>query len=226
MSKFSSFIRGLVIGLIVGALACLIIVNNIQQENDPLIYDEDGNLIVEENPISKTLVDFQDAIMQKELDKSELIVMEQPIDVTMSITESGFANWEIFSKTKQITFHGTGLFTVNMADLSKYDIELDKETKTVTIYIDSAELSYVNINLEETEFEETDKGLLSFGDINLTPEQQQQMEVQVKQIMTRKLDIDSYKDLANGYAEVNIWKIYYPVVNHVDKDYNTLVVVR
>jgi hypothetical protein len=223
MKKFNSFIRGLIIGIIVGAVSCIIITSYLDQETKTTLIDENGNIVVEDNIMSKTLVDFQDAILQKEIEKNELIVMEQPISITMTVSEMGLGNWEIFSKTKQITFKGTGVYTVNLSTLSKNDIDLDSENKVITINVDGSQLTYVNLNIEETEYEETDKGLLSFGDINLTTEQQQQLELQVKQAMTKSLDSVKYKDLADGFAQINIWKIYQPVVTFVENDYTTKV---
>jgi hypothetical protein len=138
----------------------------------------------------------------------------------------GLGNWEIFSKTKNITFNGTGVYTVNLSTLNKNDIQLDSDQKIITINIDSSQLTYVNLNIEETKFEETDKGLLSFGDINLTTEQQQQLELQVKQAMTTSLDSPKYKNLADGFAQINIWKIYQPVVTFVENDYTTKVNIK
>jgi hypothetical protein len=226
MKKFNSFIRGLVIGIIVGAVSCVIITSYLNQETKTTLIDENGNIVIEKNVLSKTLVDFQDAILQKEIEKNELIVMEQPISLTMTISEMGLGNWEIFSKTKNITFNGTGVYTVNLSTLNKNDIQLDSDQKIITINIDSSQLTYVNLNIEETKFEETDKGLLSFGDINLTTEQQQQLELQVKQAMTTSLDSPKYKNLADGFAQINIWKIYQPVVTFVENDYTTKVNIK
>ena len=226
MKSFSNFIKGLIIGIIVGGVACLIITSSINEPSNITVYDENGNLVIEDTILSKTLADFQDAILQKEVEKNELIVMEQPISVTMTVTEMGLGNWEIFSKTKQITFYGTGLYTVNLNSLSKDDIEIDKENKELTINIDSSELTYVNLDIEKTEFEETDKGFLSFGEIEITTEQQQQLELQVKQTMTTSLENSKYKELANGFAQINIWKIYQPVVNSVSNDYTTIVNIK
>lgn len=152
--------------------------------------------------------------------------MEQPISLTMTISEMGLGNWEIFSKTKQITFKGTGVYTVNLSTLSKDDIELDLEEKVITINVDSSQLTYVNLNIEETKYEETDKGLLTFGDITLTTEQQQQIELQITQAMTKTLDSQKYKDLADGFAQINLWKIYQPVVTNVENDYTTKVNIK
>ena len=223
MNKFAIFVRGLLIGVILGAAGCFVIFSYLNTPEPGTAIDSDGNIIIDENIVSKTLADFQDAIMQKEIDKNELVVMEQPISVTMTISEMGLGNWEIFSKTKQITFFGTGVYTVDMGSLKRSDIKMDADSKTITISFRGSELTYVNLDIEKTEFEETDKGLLSFGDITLTTEQQQQLELQVRQSMTRTLESDSYKQLADGFAQVNIWKIYQPVVTSVSNGYNTIV---
>ena len=78
----------------------------------------------------------------------------------------------------------------------------------------------MNIDLERTEFEDTEKGFLAFGDIALTMEQQNQITKNIEAEMQKRLDDAELYKQADELASYECWKIFQPVVNKIAKNYS------
>ncbi len=224
MGKIKTFTTGLVVGLLVGALAMFGIWRAMEskphssEETDPLV---DG--VVEEHFAGYTAIDFQDAILGEAGGRSELVVMEQPVQYSTTLSEEGPWNWEVFRKTKGITYHGTGVYTVDLSEIQKSKIGFDDESKIITIKVPHATLQYVNPDYDKIEFEDTEKGFLAFTDIKLTTEQQNELEKVVKEGMEEILSDPETLTQADGFAEMKVWEIFQPVVTSVSPEYRLVV---
>ena len=224
MGKAKSFIKGIILGIIIGAVGLFLILKAMEpkphssQEVAPIVDN-----VVEEHFTGYTAVDFQDAIMGEAKGKSELVVMEQPVQYSTTLAQEGPWNWEIFRKTKGITYHGTGIYTVDLSQIAKDKIALDEDSKTVTIIIPHAALQYVNPDFDKIEFEDTEKGFLAFMDIKLTTEQQNEIEKVVRENMEELLSDDAILNQADEFANMKVWDIFQPVVTSVSPEYKLTV---
>jgi hypothetical protein len=80
--------------------------------------------------------------------------------------------------------------------LAEDAVTISRIQQTVTVTIPAAMLKYVNIDTAATTFEETEHALLAFGDIKLSQEQQQELNVSIETAMREKLEEQGNIDAA------------------------------
>ena len=213
---------GLATGLIIGFCGPKLISNNQKKPEVTAVEEpaESHDVILEDNGIlGYTAADFKDAVAGKATKQKQLVVMEQDLHETTTFTQAGLANLSIFSMYKDVTYYATGVYTVDLQNIDQYHITVDDDTKTVTILIPHAVLQYVTPDLSKTEFEDTSKGDLAFGDIELTAEEQNQLEQSVINTMTDTFNEETYTTLADKYAKLSTWEIFQPIVSSVSPEY-------
>jgi hypothetical protein len=219
------FFKGLIVGIITGGLVVGAIAWNMGQKVFGTVdsVKASADAILDQNLIGYTAADFQDAVLGAASEHQELIVMEQPLEIPTTITKAGLGNLAIFSKVKNVTFYGTGVYTVNMANIDKDHIAVDMDAKTVTVKIPHTVLQYINPDLDKTEFEDTQKGLLAFGDLALTQEQQNQLEKAVRDAMLKRLDSADLYTQADEYATMKTWEIFQPLITAVSPEFKVVM---
>lgn len=166
-----------------------------------------------------TAADFAEAILGKEARRKELVVYEAEVSDASTITKAGLGKFKVFSKCQLITYHGTAIYVVNLTDLSEKDIDLDEQTKTVTIRVPHAERKEINVPSDKIEFGDTERGLLAFGSIKLTPEEQSKVQTEAVNKMKKKLDDMNANATADRFATLSVWEIYQPLVTSVSPEY-------
>ena len=216
--SFGSFLKGLLLGIVIGAIGFWFLMPRpaapapaptpVPIEDAEVTIDNDGVL-------GYTAADFQNAVLGAATEHQELIVMEQPLSISTTITKAGLGNFPIFSKMKDVTYYGTGVYTVDLSGMDNDRIIVDEDTYTVTIRIPHAVLQYVNPELASMEFEYTEKGFLAFGDIKLTAEETNQLETSVYDAMRERLDSQDLYDEADRFAKLKTWEIFQPLVTAV-----------
>ncbi len=180
--------------------------------------------ILEHGVVSFTAVDFQNAVLGEASRHQELIVMEQPLEITSTITKAGLGNLQIFSKAKTITYFGTGVYTVDMGGLDSDHVLVDPEKKLVTIKIPHSNLQYINPDLDKTEFEDTEKGLLAFGDLKLKTEDQNRLLQAVYKSMEERLKEEDLFQMADEFAQMSSWQMFQPIVTAISPEYTVEIV--
>ncbi len=223
--KSKGFLSGLIIGLVVGALLMGILGFSFKDQIFGKVAStkEGADALLDEGLLGYTAADFQDAILGAATQHQELVVMEQPLQISTTITKAGLGNLSIFSKVKTVTYYGTGVYTVDLKNIDKDHIKVDAENKTVTVIIPHAVLQYVNPDLSKTEFEDTEKGLLAFGDLSLTTEQQNQLSQSVTEAMKERLEEDDMFTQADEYATMKTWEIFQPLISAVSSEYKVVM---
>ncbi|MCR5793781.1 MAG: DUF4230 domain-containing protein [Solobacterium sp.] len=225
-----SFLKGLLVGLIIGALGVFFLMRRpVQVPESPDINPviEEHDIAIEDNGIlGFTAADLQDAILGEASEHQELIVMEQPLSIQTSITQAGLGNLAIFSKVKNITYYGTGVYTVDLSHIDAEHIAVDEDAKTVTVRIPHAVLQYINPDLDKTEFEDTEKGLLAFSDIKLTTEDQNALQIAIRDAMKERLEKNDLFEQADRLAELKTWQIFQPLITAVSAEYTVSVQVQ
>lgn len=224
VKKGGSFGKGLVIGLIIGAIASFAVTKILftQPPAPEVHYSTEEDLTEIEGP-TFTALDFQNAVLGEASEHQELVVMEQPVQMTTTVTKSGLGNLAVFRKTKTITYYGTGIFTVDLKELDKDHILVDEKKQTVTLKVPKPSLQYLEPDYEKTEFEDTDKGLLAWGDLALTAEQQNEIEKSIdtnmREFLTRKETLAQ----ADEFAMMKVWDTFQPLVTAVSPEYKVVV---
>lgn len=227
-SGLGGFLRGLLIGIIAGAagfyflfMPKLVTSLNAGPEVEPI---EEADVTIEnEGVFGYTAADFQEAVLGAASEHQELIVMEQPLSISTTITKAGLGNLPIFSKMKDLTYYGTGVYTVDLSHIDKAHILVDEDQKTVLVMIPHAVLQYVNTELNKTEFEDTNNGILAFGDIKLTAEETKLLEESVYNAMYERLDSDDMYEEADRFAKLKTWEIFQPLVTAVSPMYKVVM---
>ncbi len=170
-----------------------------------------------------TAADFKNAILGEAMQKKELIVMEQSLKIPTTFSKAGLFDFPIFSKVKNVVYYGTGVYTIDLSKLDENSISVDMESNIVSIEIPHTCLQYINPDLDKTEFEDTEKGLLSFGDIKLTTEEQNQVEQASLNMMRDRLIQSELFTKADNFASNNVWQLFQPIVNTVSPDFSVVV---
>lgn len=169
-------------------------------------------------------IDFTDAILGESIVQRKLIVLEQEITVTSQISQA-LANVTLFQKTKIIRSHGTGQYTVDLMTLQASDITVSHETALITVRIPHTVLDKVTVQLDKTEFEDTQRNWLAFGDIKMTVEQQQMLEESVYTAMQEKLSQPQLFTKADEQAILQVRELFQSVVGALSPEYVVKVVM-
>lgn len=185
---------------------------------------EDHDLTLENNGIMGfTAADFEEVIVGAAEKKALLIVDEQELSVVSDITQAGFLNWNIFSKNQSVTFYGTGQYTVDLSDIKSSDISVDDDAHTITVKIPHVELHAVVLDPNKTVFGDTDKGLLAFGDIKLTAEQNNQIIAEGEaKLWDRGLESD-LMDKADSFAKYVLRDFFETFTDEVSNTYKVKI---
>lgn len=159
-------------------------------------------------------IDFSNAILGESRTKSDFVVLEQDVTVTTRVSQA-LANLALFEKSQLITSYGTGVFTVDLSKLTAADISYDEKLSVVNVVIPHTALSYVTVDVEKTEFEETKKAIFAFGDIKLTNEQLNILEQNIQDAMTEQLSTQDMLAKADIQALSQVQKLFEPIVQAV-----------
>ena len=226
LHHFKWILRGVVLLAIL--VAVLFFLPKIQALLKPTIQidvpDSFASLLPDEK-MGYSKIDFSDAILGESRAKSDFVVLEQDITVSTRVSQA-LANLALFEKSQVIRSYGTGVYTVNLAALTSDDIALDNELKQITISIPHAALSYVTVDVEKTEFEETQKAIFAFGEIKLTNEQMNILEQSIQSAMQEQLSTTDMLAKADGYAISQVQKLFDPIVRSVAADYSVVVALQ
>jgi hypothetical protein len=159
-------------------------------------------------------INFSNAILGESRTKSDFVVLEQDVTVTTRVSQA-LANLALFEKSQLITSYGTGVFTVDLSKLTAADISYDEKLAVVNVVIPHTALSYVTVDVEKTEFEETKKAIFAFGDIKLTNEQLNILEQNIQDAMTEQLSTPDMLAKADVQALSQVQKLFEPIVQAV-----------
>ncbi len=223
--KVKALIITFIAGLLVGAIGTFFLMRKpVTPVTETVEEVEEHDLTIENNGfIGYTAADFENAILGEATQHQELIVMEQPLSIDVTITKAGLGNLAIFSKVKNAKYYGTGVYTVDLSKIDKDHIKVDEDKQNVTVFIPHSVLQYINPDLEATEFEDTEKGLLAFTDIKLTLEEQNLLERSIRDAMSERLNQEDLFTLADKYAVLSAWEIFQPLITSVSKEYTVTV---
>lgn len=182
---------------------------------------EERDLTLENHGIlGYTAADFQDAILGDSQQLKKLEVYSTEISEAATLVDTGLANLKVFTKTQLFNYKGTVTYTVDLGGLSKEDISLDEEGMKVHLKIPHAVQEEININENDIELGDVDRGLLGIGEISMTPEEQQKLQSEARNKMQEKLDEENVIAEADRFAKMSVWEIYQPIIDKVTTGYS------
>ncbi len=203
-------------------VVALVTIIAVIRNNDSLAVPSAGEAELD-GGILYTEADFQQAVLLGARETAQLVVYEREVSVESTLKRT-FADWAIFTKTKTMRSYGTGSYAVDLTSLSREDIKVDVVNYTVTVRIPHAALYAVTPDYTKTEFEDTERGLLAFGEIKLTSEQQNELEKQVLAEMTEALSAPEELKKADEEALERCETLFSPLVAGVSGDFGAAVV--
>lgn len=185
---------------------------------------EERDLTLENHGVlGYTAADFQDAILGDSKQLKKLEVFTTDISGAATLVDTGLGNLKVFTKTQLLTYKGTVTYTVDLGELEKNDITLDEEAMTVHVKIPHAVQGEININENEIEVGDVDRGLLGIGEISMTPEENQKVQSEARNKMQETLDEEDVISEADRFAKMSVWEIYQPIIDKVTTGYSLKV---
>ena len=188
---------------------------------------EDRDLTIENHGfLGYTAADFAEAVLKDRTQLRKLSVTSYKVSDAATITVEGLAKLKMFSKNQIITYHGTAVYTIDLSALTDDCIILDENNKTVTLMIPHAQLEPINIQAEDMEFGDVEKGLLAFGSIKLEPGDMAKIQSEAQAKMEQKLLYDNISAEADRFAKMAVWELYQPIISSVSSEYRLNVIFR
>ena len=184
--------------------------NNISNIGDKSLPNTDKSI----NKIYKKTI-TRDAIVKKIHEKQDLITTEVELNNKIILDDS-WGNLDVFKKLISIDFYGTGIYTVDLSKLDKENVLIEPLT-TITFKLPKPKVKSITLNEDKTVFK-TENGLLRFGDIKLTPAENQLLNKKSKEKMHAQLNqkqlVESSLSSAEKMIKKNIQRILSPYDNY------------
>jgi len=151
----------------------------------PIVISQIRNSISDKNILHKeTVVNKFNSIQ-----KIQIIQTSCKQSVTIN---NGYTN-NFFKNNKIIEFTGIGTLNLDLSKIGKDDIEINNYNKTIKMFISKPTIQ-IELLEEKTTFQD-DKGYLVFYNVEMTPEEYEQMKYQVKEQMIESLQSEKYNDI-------------------------------
>lgn len=179
--------------------------------------------LIPEELMGYNKTEISKTILGETEDKGELIVMEQEVSVDMELSRALW-NVPIFKKTKTVYSHGVGAFSVDLSQITEGALTWDSSTKTMTIQIPHATLAYIDPDFSLTEFGDTERAIFGFGEIKLTQEQQNVLNLEIEKSMEKALNTESRLRLADIKAKQRVSELLKPLVTNLNEGISLYVV--
>jgi hypothetical protein len=214
-----------IVALILVLLAVLFLIPRVRELFTPTIdisVPESLSGLLPDEEMGYSRIDFSNAILGESREKSDFVVLEQDVSVTTRVSQA-LANLALFEKYQIIRSYGTGVYTVDLSALSDNDVNVDETPQTVTVAIPHAKLAYVTVDIESTEYEETEKALFAFGEIKLTNEQLNLLEQSVDEAMREQLESDEMMEKADVHAVSQVQSLFEPIVQSLAPEYVVVI---
>ena len=145
----------------------------------------------------------------------QLIVYEQDIKASMDITDM-FLNIEWFKKKQTVHLEARAEYIVDLSKISSQDVTIDRAEKRITVIIPRAELKTVNIDFTKTTFDDIERNIFGWGDIKLTPEQQNEVEKDLQEALFAEASGSPYLASADLAAMRQVESVYRKILKNLD----------
>lgn len=183
----------------------------------------DINTIYLEN--SGVEVDFSEVLLGNQEETRKLIVSTQEATVSTELSDKLIQklDFDFLKKTQKVSYIGTGYFVVDLDNLTKESIIEDKENKIITIKIGHAYLQAIEIDPNKIIVDEVKKGLLAWGDLELTVKDYNEIEKELRNRLETKFNTAENGQQADETALRMVKEVYEPIVKAIDSQYSVVV---
>lgn len=170
-------------------------------------------------------VDFSEVLLGNQEETRKLIVSTQEATVSTELADKLIQklDFDFLKKTQKVSYTGTGYFVVDLDDLTKESIIQDKKNKVITIKIGHAYLQAIEIDPDKIIVDEVKKGLLTWGDIELTVNDYNVIEKELRNRLETKFNTAENGQQADEIALRMVKEVYEPVVKAIDSQYTVEV---
>ncbi|URZ18423.1 DUF4230 domain-containing protein [Clostridium felsineum] len=174
-------------------------------------------IVADADNISKKFIS-KETLIKKIQQKQRLITTEAQVNEKVTIDNS-WGNLDIFKKIQNISFTGTGTYSVDLSTLKNDNVNIDNKGKKITLNISSPQIEAISIDDSKTQYQ-TDNGLLRFGEIKLTTEEHEAIMDNVKKDMKSKMLEQPYYNNAISDSEKAIKNILNSILENSDVKYS------
>ena len=173
-------------------------------------------------------VDFSEVIIGKHEETRKLIVSTQEGTVSTELTDRLIKklDFNFLKKTQNVSYTGTGYFVVDLDNLTKDRIIQDKQNKTLTIKIDHAYLQAIEIDPNKIIIDEVKEGLLARGDIELSVQDYNTIEKELRDRLEAKFNTSTNGQKADRIALQMVKEVYEPIIKAIDPSYEVHIEFR
>ena len=178
-----------------------------------------------ETVLHHTQAEISDLVLGESRKKQELVVYEQDLSAKETIT-TGLFDMEIFQKSMEMTSYGTAVYTVDLSVLNSEDITYDENTSLAVVTVPHAALKSVSVDAEKTEFSDVEHGLLTLGEIRLTPEQQNLIEQELQTQLQETASDETLLQKADLAAQDALQELFGTVLHTLDPSISVRIAFR
>ena len=170
-------------------------------------------------------VDFAEVLLGSQEETRKLIVSTQEATVSTELSDKVIQklDFDILKKTQKVSYTGTGYFVVDLDNLTRENIGQDKENKVITIKIGHAYLQAIEIDPDKIIVDEVKKGLLAWGDLELTVKDYNVIEKELRNRLETKFNTAENGQKADETALRMVKEVYEPVIKAIDNSYSVVV---
>jgi len=161
-------------------------------------------------------INVKEVLMNDIKGKAELITLEIELQQTLEWDETWWEK-DVFRKSQKVTFHGSGIYTTDLAEIDYEDVMLDEGSKRILIKMNRPSVRLVNLNEEKTEFNDVETGVLRFGNVKMTPEESEILRKVAKDKMNEELNSEENLARASLHAESAINELFSKVLDSIDQ---------
>lgn len=206
------------------ALSCFggYLLNDQFNRPDPLEEDTRNDNVYKPGSVD-TEADISEILVKGVLKECRLITTEIYLNCDITIDES-YYELDIFKKRQKLTFYASALFSVDLEGFTADDIFFAENKKTAYIYIEKPQLAFITVDNDKTVINKTEKGLLRFGEIKITPESYNEIESEAIKKMTEQINNEEVKILSEYNAGIAIKDLFLNILSVTEySDYDIIV---
>lgn len=148
----------------------------------------------------------EESLIKEIRDVNKIIPLEIELSETIVVDKS-WGDFEVFKKIKRIKFFANCSYTVDLSSIDDKDININKQTKEVELYLPKPQIFSIDIDENKTIYEEASNGLLRFGDIQLTSEEHGVIQRETSKIFESKMKDSQIYDKAISNTNVVLEKL-------------------
>ena len=176
--------------------------------------EEHDAVVTQENVPYPVYVDYGEVILGTASQKCDLRIMTMSVQYADELSKDGL--WglsEVFGQTQGVVYHANVDYYVDLGELDTSDILVNESDHTIMITVPYPTYE-VNLLPDEYRFFDSANGVLRFGDMEITPEMQTQIESDARSNIEEMIDEDDASwAFAEDYARLSIENLFQTSIN-------------